>query len=553
MKVYEALASYFGEEGVDTVFGLLGDANMFWMTAMADVAGAQLIHARHENAAVAMADGYARTTGRVGVASVTCGPGFTQIPTSLTASVRNSTPLVIFAGDTPTSATFHLQQFDQAPLVAACEAHFVPVKGLDQIADQVQRAFYLAISDRKPVVLSVPVDLQEQELDSIPKYHGSRELLPEKQAIAPDKDMIKKVADLLKSSSRTVLIAGTGAMSSGARDAMIELAERTGALLATSLKAKGLFAGHPQSAGLSGGFATSAARKLFAEADCVIGVGARMGYYTMRAMGSAELFPRATKVQIDTHPVGHVDGMRVADHLLLGDARLAVEAIVSVLSSTDYRSSGYHTDENWELLLAPEIDDYVVEIEPTTMDPRIAFAELDDSLSGDWRIVVGVGHFWNFAVPGLTARRPRSHEYTYAFGAVGQGLATAIGTSFGEDRPVALVEGDGSLIMNIQELETLSRINKPILICVINDGGYGAEIHKFESKGVRGDEALFGRPDLAGIARAFGLNGETVDARGQLGPAIRRFAESPRPTLIDIRVSDRVLSQRYRRQFFGMP
>ncbi|HEX9329906.1 MAG TPA: thiamine pyrophosphate-binding protein, partial [Reyranella sp.] len=116
LQVTDMLARAFAAEGVDVLFTLMGDANMYWSVAMSKLPGMKVVHARHEHCAVAMADGYARATGKVGVASTTCGPGFTQIMTALTISARSNTPLVVFAGDAPLAASWYIQQIDMAPL-----------------------------------------------------------------------------------------------------------------------------------------------------------------------------------------------------------------------------------------------------------------------------------------------------------------------------------------------------------------------------------------------------------------------------------------------------
>ena len=152
-QVSDILAQAFAAEGVDTLFTLMGDANMYWSAAMADNQHARLIHARHEHCAVAMADAYARATGKVGVASVTCGPGYTQIMTALTMAARGNAPIVVFAGDAPIGASWYLQQIDQAPLALATGAHFVPIRTIDRALDCVREAFYVARAERKPVVL----------------------------------------------------------------------------------------------------------------------------------------------------------------------------------------------------------------------------------------------------------------------------------------------------------------------------------------------------------------------------------------------------------------
>src|SRR5208283_2516762 len=139
-QVSDVLAQAFAAEGVDTLFTLMGDANMYWSAAMAD--------------------NYARATGKVGVASVTCGPGYTQIMTALTMAARGNAPMVVFAGDAPIGASWYVQQIDQAPLALATGACFVPIRTIDRALDNVREAFYLARAERRPVVLSVPLDLQ---------------------------------------------------------------------------------------------------------------------------------------------------------------------------------------------------------------------------------------------------------------------------------------------------------------------------------------------------------------------------------------------------------
>src|SRR6478735_2190377 len=134
-QVSDVLAQAFAAEGTDILFTLMGDANMYWSAAMADNQKTRLVHARHEHCAVAMADGYARATGKIGVASVTCGPGYTQIMTALTMAARGSIPLVVFAGDAPIGASWYVQEIDQAPLALATGSAFVPIRTVDRALD----------------------------------------------------------------------------------------------------------------------------------------------------------------------------------------------------------------------------------------------------------------------------------------------------------------------------------------------------------------------------------------------------------------------------------
>lgn len=547
MKVFEALAGAFRAEGTEVVFGLMGDGNMYWMAAAGRL-DVRLVHARHENAAVAMADGYARATGRVGVASVTAGPGLTQIATSLTASVRHRTPLVVFAGDTPAAAAFNLQELDQAPFVAACGAGFVQAGRVERASEDVAFAFYRAQHERRPIVLSAPWDVQDATYPWDLGHTGSADLLPPRQRLGPDPAAVGAAAEALVRAARPVVLAGDGAVRSGARSVLEQLAERVGGLLATSLRAKGLFAGTAWDIGVCGAFATDAAREVLADADLVLGVGASLGYFTTEA---GYLFPDATVIQVDEAPVGYVDGQRVADLFVHGDAAVSVAAIDAALAARGHRSSGFRDDATAARLRQPPPPEHPFPIPAGTVDPRVVMRELQSTLPPDLRIIIGAGHFWNFAVGALGGRAPDRYVYTYDFGVIGQGLPTAMGVSVGDDRPVALIEGDGSLLMNVQELEALSRHRLPVLVLVIDDGAYGAEVHKMRAKGFVDDEASFGFVALDEVAAAFEVRAHRVAGPGQLAPIVAAFLAEPKPTVVDVRVSPEVVAPTYRRLYYG--
>src|SRR5512139_2706146 len=232
LQVTDMLARAFAAEGVEVLFTLMGDANMYWSAAMAKLPGVKVVHARHEHCAVSMADGYARATGKVGVASTTCGPGFTQIMTALTSAARGNVPLVVFAGDSPIAASWYIQQLDMAPLALATGAHYVAVKHVDRLLDNVREAFQVAQVERRPVVLSVPMDLQKQAWPHLTDY------TPSAQRPLPDPAVVDRVVDMIAEAERPIVLAGRGAIWSGARPALEALAEQSGALLATSLLGK---------------------------------------------------------------------------------------------------------------------------------------------------------------------------------------------------------------------------------------------------------------------------------------------------------------------------
>lgn len=548
-KVYQVLAKTVAAEGCDLFFTLMGNGNMFWSDAMVREQGARAIHARHEHCAVSMAEGYARKTGHVGVASVTCGPGFTQIMTALVGAVRASIPLVIYAGEASMHAPFHIHAIDQGPLAVATGAHFIPLRSKDKMLHDVREAFYLARAERRTVVLSVPEDIQKESFPYPTDYMPSTDLVPRAQRLLPDPVIVDEIADMIAAAKHPVILAGRGAIRSGAGDALRALADQCGALLATSLFGKGLFDNHPFDIGVSGAFATNLAREQFAESDLVIGVGARMGHYTTEG---GYLFPNARVVAVDTQPRGLWQGVRVADLHLIADARAAAEAILARLRERRVSGNGARSPALAQRIRGEVPDSKEFPIPTGTVDPRAALRELDSVIPSDWDIVCGVGHYFNFAMTHMRNRPADKYHIIADFGTIGSALPTAIGIAATRgDGKVALIEGDGSILMHIQEFETVKRHGLKFLSIILNDGGYGAEFHKFRSLKMDDSQAMHGRGDLPGIARGFGWRAEKVTTLGRFSALFDTHMTSDGPELWDVHIADNIPSLQYRRIHFG--
>lgn len=548
---YDVLTQAFAAEGVDTMFALLGDANMHWGAAMARKQKVRVVHARHEHCACAMADGYARATGKVGVASVTCGPGFTQTMTALSCAARGNTPMVVFAGDSPTNAAWYVQQLDLGPLALATGARYLAVKHVDRMLDAVREAFYTARVERCPVVLGVPMDLQKQNFPWDADYSPSTGIVPTPQRPAADPELVKRVADMIVEAQRPIILGGRGALRAGARAALEALGDRCGALFATSLFAKGLFNGNRWDIGIAGAYASPFAREQFAECDLLIGVGAGMGHYTTEA---GYLYPNARVVQIDLNPRGLYQGLRVADVHVRADAKAAAEALLAELSARGSAAAGARSPSLASRIAAAMVrpDSKEFPVAPGTVDPRTAILELDAVIPKDWDIVSGGAHFCGIAMTHLRGRAAERYHVINDFGAIGSAFPTAIGVAAARnDGKVLLIEGDGSLLMHIQELETLRRHGIRMLICVMNDGGYGAEVHKFRAQGIDPAEAVHGRGDLAAVARGFGLRGTLVTATDRFGALFAEHEKAPRAELWDIHIDDAIASVAYRRIHYG--
>ena len=540
-KVYEIVARAFRQEGTDTCFALLGDANMNWATRLADD-GCRMIYVRHEHCAVAAAMAFARKTGKVGVATVTCGPGLTQLMTALPAAVRARLPLVIFAGEAPLKSGWYNQAIDQAPFVVATGAAYHSLHLPERMPVAVRNAFLQARRERRPVVIGLPFDLQDLAWTGSPTLpEPSQQLLPQLSPIPPHPDDIARAAGMIAQARRIIVMAGLGAVEADAGSACRALAEKCDALLSTTLPARGLFHDDPFSIGIAGGFSSEAARSCFAEADLVIAVGCSLAHHNA---DGGKLWPKADVLQIDLDPIAVSQGRVAARAHMRADARLGVEALAVALPT---RKPDWRSPELADRIRTAPFDSATFDIEPGLLDPREVIAALEASLPSDWELVNSSGHCSYFFAH--MPSRPQTHFLTIReFGAIGNGISFAMGVAAARpDRPVVLFDGDGSLLMHVQELETIRRHKLNILIVVMNDGAYGSEIHKLRADGLSDAGAVFGRTDLAAIARGFGITGETVTDITALHASIARFAAGSGAAVWDVHVSDRVISPVLRR------
>src|SRR6266702_4569179 len=293
--------------------------------------------------------------------------------------------------------------------------------------------------------------------------------------------------------------------------------------------------------GISGSFTPEAGLEYLAQADLVVAVGCSLAYH---AGGGGQLWPKAKMLQIDIDPVAVSQGQEVARHHLRADARLGVEALTAALPARD---RSWRSDAMAVRIRDAKPDSHVFEIEPGLLDPRRVVEALEEALPQDWEMVNSGGHCsWFFA---QMPSRPQEKFLTIReFGAIGNGISFAMGVAAARpDRTVVLFDGDGSLMMHVQELETIKRHRLNILIVVMNDGAYGSELHKLRSEGMPEDGSVFGYCDFAGIARGFGLQGMTFKNLDDLPKRVAEFAASGGAAVWDFHVSNKVVSPTIRR------
>lgn len=541
LHVFDILARAVAQEGTGTCFALLGDANMNFATRLSE-AGTRMIYVRHEHCAVAAAMAHARKSGEVGLATVTCGPGLTQLMTALPAAVRARIPMVVLAGEAPISKGWYNQAIDQAPFVTATGASYHALHWPDRMPTAIRDAFLEARMTRRPVVLGVPFDLQHMGWSGAEALPApSSAIVPQVSPMPPHPDDVARAADLVAGAQRIVVMAGLGAAEAGAAEACVTLAEKLDAPLATSLPARGLFAGHPHCLGIAGGFSTDLAREVLAEVDLVIAVGCSLASHNADA---GKLWPKARVLQIDTDPQAVSQGRLAAHAHLRADARLGAEALARAVAG---RPRLRCTPDLARRIATEPADGSVFPPEPGLHDPRDVVAALEAHLPPDWQMVNSSGHCSCFFAH--MPSRPHAKFLTIReFGAIGNGISFAMGVAAAcPDETVVLFDGDGSLLMHVQELETIARHRLNILIVVLNDRAYGSEIHKLRAEGLSDAGAVFGATDLAAIARGFGIGGETITDLSALPDLIETFARTGGAAVWDVPISDRVFSPVIRR------
>jgi acetolactate synthase I/II/III large subunit len=545
MKVYEALARAFAAEGTTAVFGMMGDANMFWMNEL-DKLGVQLLEVRHEGGGLAMADGFGRTAG-VGVCTTTSGPGVSQLATTLLVASRARTPMVAFIGEAPSGDESYVQRLDQKRFAEACEAGFVHVTTPDNAYEAVQKAFYLAKLESRPILLSAPMDIQQKSFDDDEVYVPSDELL-NNGPVFPRPEAVAAAADVLAGAERPVVIVGRGAMRAGAGPAILELAKNIGAIIATTLMAKTWLGEDEYHVGISGLYSTKTAMELFQECDAVVAVGAGLNKYTTE---HGYLFPGAKFIHIDAKPHVVMGDGRSADVYVHSDALLGVRELQRVLDERGVRQDGYRTPEVKERLVTAFEDTQPYELEPNTVDPRDVCRYLDSAVPAEIGLVIGGGQNICFSTILMTKQR-RMILMNQHFGCIGQGLTTAIGAMVAtENKPAFLMEGDAGFMMHLPEFETAVRYGLPLLVVIMNDQLLGAEYHKAVAKGLNADLARITTPNLGDVGKALGGRGALVTRMEDLGPAVDAYLADPAPTIIDVRISPSVISIPYRRLHFG--
>ncbi len=395
---------------------------------------------------------------------------------------------------------------------------------------------------RKPVVLGVPFDLQHGAWTGPADLPApSTAILPRVSPMPPNPDDVARAARTGRGRAPHRRDGGSGCRRGGRGGGLPRAGQKLDAPLATTLPARGLFAGHPHCLGVAGGFSSDVARAVFAEADLIIAVGSSLASHNSDA---GKLWPKARVLQIDTHPQAMSQGRLAAHAHLRADARLGAEALATAVAT---RFVTQCTPALAERIATTPADGSHFAPEPGLHDPRDVVSALEEHLPNHWQMVNSSGHC-SYYFAHMPSRPHETFLTIREFGAIGNGTSFAMGVAAAKPGDtVVLFDGDGSLLMHAQELETIRRHGLNILIIVLNDRAYGSEIHKLRAEGLSDVGAVFGPTDLAAIARGFGIGGETITDLATLPALIADFAAKGGAAVWDVPISDRVFSPVIRR------
>ena len=503
MNVAELVGSALARLGVGHAFGVVGSGN-FHVTNALRAAGVPFVAARHEGGAATMADAWARTAGRPAALTVHQGCGLTNATTGIAEAAKSRTPLLVLAADTGAAAVRSNFRIDQDALVTAVGAVAERVHTPASATADIVRAYRTAVEQRRTVVLNLPLDVQ-----AAPAPDGPLPAVAALAPVRPDAGAVAELAALIAAAERPVFVAGRGARSAGHE--LRALAAASGALLATSAVAHGLFAGDPWALGISGGFASPPAAELIRDADLVVGWGCALNMWTTRHGTLIGSGARVVQVDLDADAIG---AHRPVDLGVLGDvAATATDLLAAVVPRTGYRTDAVRVAiaqrVRWRDVPYDDLTG------PGGIDPRTLSIGLDDVLPRERTVAVDSGNFMGYPSAYLAVPDEAGFCFTQAFQSIGLGLATAIGAARARpDRLAVAALGDGGALMAAAELETVVRLGLPMVVVVYDDRGYGAEVHHFPD--VDHATVTFPELDLAAVGRGYGFETATVRASADL-------------------------------------
>ena len=529
-------------EGVDTVFGYPGGTVINIFDELYSFKEIINILPRHEQAAVHAADGYARVTGKVGVAIATSGPGATNTVTGIATAYMDSIPVVVITGQVPTALIGNdaFQEVDIIGITRPCTKHNFLVKNVKDLALIMKKAFYIARTGRPgPVLVDIPKDVQIAVTDF--KYPDSVELRAYKPTLEGHPRQIEKAAAMLLSASKPVLYVGGGVILANAAEELHSLATTLQAPVTTTLMGLGAFPEDDHlSLGLLGMHGTYYANMAVTECDLLIAVGAR---FDDRVTGKISAFaPHAKIIHVDVDPTSIKKNVRV-DLPIVGNVK---DVLAKLVSAVDGQISELDAHKEATRPWLDEIDKWkaahpmAYKQSATIIKPQFVIQKLKELCDRDAIIATDVGQhqMWTAQFFGFT--RPRTLLTSGGLGTMGYGLPAAMGAQAAfPQRQVIAVCGDGGFQMNLQEMATLVQNQLPVKICIMNNNYLGM-VRQWQELffDKRYSHTVMDLPiDFVMLAKAFGAAGFHVTKPGEVEETIRKAFKTPGPVIMEFKIA----------------
>lgn len=523
------------EQGVDTVFGYPGGAILNIYDALYKNSNRiRHILTAHEQGASHAADGYARSTGKVGVCMATSGPGATNLVTGIATAYMDSIPLVAITCNVTQSqlGKDSFQEIDITGVTMPITKHNFIVRDVKDLADTIRKAFYIAKSDRPgPVLIDIPKDITsavtEYEAVDPSKLDFN---LPSKKIPFPSEQQIENAAKLINESQKPFIYAGGGVITSEASDELFSFATKANIPVAMSLMGKAAFPNkHELSLGMIGMHGTYAANTACDNCDLLLAIGCR---FSDRVIGEAAKFAKNAKIlQIDIDPT-EVNKMINVDHALLGDIKSILVELTAKIQKKE-KSQWNSQIEEWKKIVPPSYN------KKQDLSPKFIFEYVNSQVKEDTIITTEVGQHQMWTAQFYDFTKPRTFLTSGGLGTMGFGTGAAIGAKFANsDKTVVHFAGDGSFRMNCNELATIEHYQLPIIIVILDNHALG-NVRMWQTlfyeKRYSNTTLDFG-PEWTTLASAYGIQGYHVKNEKEFKDAFDKALKSGKPAVIDAEI-----------------
>ena len=539
-KGAEILVKTLSSLNIDTVFGYPGGAVLPIYDAIFNQNRIRHILVRHEQAAVHMAEGYARSTGKVGVVLVTSGPGATNAVTGLTDAFMDSVPILCLTGQVPTHliGTDAFQEADTVGITSSCTKYNYMVKNISELEETILEAFYVCKSGRPgPVVVDLPKDIQNEMFS----YNALKSKRPNsyKPIIRPKISQIKDMINIICASKKPIIYSGGGVINSGANASKIlnDLVNYLNIPITNTLMGLGAIpANNPNFLGMLGMHGTYEANLAMYNCDLMLCIGAR---FDDRVTGKIESFsPKSKKIHIDIDPSSINKNVKV-DFPIIGDAGNTMKMLLNELRSTKIKINSDHLSKWWKNIDAWRKKDCLsFKDSNKVIKPQRALKELNLAIKGrDVYVTTEVGQHQMWAAQYIDFFKPNHWMTSGGLGTMGYGFPSSIGVQVAHpNKTVVCIAGEASFLMNIQELSTLKQLNVPVKVFILNNEYLGM-VRQWQQifHGERYSESYSDSlPDFCKLANSFGIKGMQIKRPEDLKKSIREMLEYDGPVIVDV-------------------